>query len=120
MVYGRPKSKLPYGIPEIKEAIIKVALESLDEPDFIEQLKEGYAELATFIDDEAAIHYERARLAMEIAFGKGPSPPPTPELAQVIEDFGAAGKAQNAIIEEMKIYRATFNEVFEKLKAKIN
>lgn len=30
MVFGVPRSMLPYNLPEIKEAIIKVALDSLD------------------------------------------------------------------------------------------
>lgn len=62
MTWGRPKSRLPFSVDEIKEAIIRVALESLDEPEFVVKLRAGYMELATFIDDEVAESYNQAWL----------------------------------------------------------
>ena len=117
MVYGVPRSKLPYNIPEIKEAIIEVALDSLDEPEFIEQLRSGYMTLATFIDDEAAHSYEKARLAMAAALEKGSGPA---DMVRATEGFTTAAKAQDAILEEMKMNKTVFNEVVGKLKVKIN
>jgi hypothetical protein len=118
MVFGVPRSKLPNNIPELKEAIIAVALDSLDEPEFIEQLRSGYMILATFIEDEAALAYERARLAMAAVMGK--SPMEKSELAKATEEFAAAGKAQDAILQGMQDNKIVFDEVVGKLKVRIN
>lgn len=118
MVFGVPRSKLPYSLPDIKEAIIKVALDGLDEPEFIEQLRTGYMMLATFIEDEEALRYEKARLAMATVMGK--SPMEKCELARATEEFAAAGKAQEAMLQGMQDNKVVFNEVVGKLKVRIN
>jgi len=118
MVFGVPKSKLPYSLPDIKEAIIKVALDSPDEPEFIEKLKAGYMMLATFIEDEDALRYEKARLTMASVMKK--SPPNMSELAKANEEFAAANKAQETILQGMQDNEIVFDEVVGKLKVRIN
>jgi len=113
-----PRSKLPYSLPDIKEAIIKVALDSLDEPEFIENLRVGYMMLATFIEDEEALRYEKARLSMATVMEK--SPPDMAELAKAGEELAAVAKAQEAILQVMQDNKVVFNEVVGKLKVRIN
>jgi len=117
MVFGVPRSKLPHSIPEIKEAIIEVALDSLDEPQFVEKLRAGYMMLATFIDDEAAASCEKARLSMNAAREK--NRPDYAEFAMASEEI-TADDTQDTILQEMRKNRVVFNEMLKKLKAKIN
>lgn len=74
--------------------------------------------IATFIEDEEALRYEKARLAMAAVMGK--SPMEKHELARATEEFAAAGKAQEAMLQEMQDNKIVFNEVVRKLKVKIN
>lgn len=110
MVYGVPRSRLPYPAETIKAAILRVAAESVSNPEFVQQLKVGYMMLATFIDDEAAAAYEKVRLAFAAAVAEK-----TP-FVDLEGDFPAAAEAQKTISEEMKKDRMVLDEELKRMK----
>jgi hypothetical protein len=111
MVFGVPKSKLPYKIIDIQEALIEIARDNLHNEDMLERLRTGFMLLGTFIDDEVAESNDKVRKF----FQKDISRLPKADLTRVVAEMDMQVKMQDEIKQQMDKYLYVFDETLKKI-----